>query len=176
MPVRRRPVTTPINGDDLEALVSWRAYVDVQLDALRAVNDAAERALEVRLVAEQKTLDARFSAADKALLLATAVADERWRGANEFRGSLSDTLVVVSRLVDKAATKEDISQLRERFANFTGLGLHDALEKRIVTIENWQARQEGKASQSSVNIAYLLSGGALLLGLIDFLIRRIGIS
>jgi hypothetical protein len=49
--------------------------------------------------------------------------------------------------------------------------LHDTIEKRIHTLELSRATLEGKASQISVTITIIISVIALILGLIDIILK-----
>ena len=140
---------------------------------MEKANVAAEVANDKRLAAECKALDARFVAMDRALAIATGEQDKRWDAANEFRASLKDSTDVLKEVTLSLPKRTEFDDLRNRVNTMmVTLPLHDALEKRINTIESWQDRQEGKASQSSVLIAYLISGVSLLLGVATFIIER----
>ena len=49
---------------------------------------------------------------------------------------------------------------------------HDQLQKQIDDLIVYKATVEGKASQSAVYWAYLFSAAGLLIGLIDFLLKK----
>lgn len=147
--------------------------MESRIGALEKANVAGEVALDKRLAAECKALDARFAAMDRALGIATGEQEKRWDAANEFRESLKDSTDVLKEITLTLPRRIEFDDLRNRVNTMmVTLPLHDALEKRINAIESWQDRQEGKASQASVMIAYLISGVSLLLGVATFIIER----
>jgi hypothetical protein len=92
----------------------------------------------------------RFDSIDKALNLATGQMDKRLEGMNEFRDQLKDQAQhFLTREVYETACKVTQTQI-------------DDLRLSKATIE-------GKASQASVYIAWLLGFGGLILGILSYL-------
>ena len=137
--------------------VTWREYFDQRLTDLDA-----------RLTAEGRTVEERFKAMDKAISIASIAQEQRWVSANEFRASLND-------MAARGITRPEFDALRERMARLIDRGEHDALCAQVAALNESRARLEGKASQASVNVAYVLSALSLLIGMVGIVLRLAGL-
>ena len=126
-----------------------------------------------------KTYETKLEAIDKATTLASNALEKRLEGMNEFRAALKDQ-------TGKFITKEEYNALHNRIiddikalnedknkfltkSEFTTL--HERVEDDIRILRENKAMLEGKASMKSVIIAYVLAAIAILLAIIDLIIK-----
>ena len=121
--------------------VSLKEYTDTRVEAVCA--DLGRTRDDMRVY-----INTRFDASESASALAREVLQHQLNVMNEFRSTLSD-----------------------QAAQFTTRGEHAMVIARIDSLDKAQAKAEGKADQSSVNLAYLiamagiaLSGISIILG------------
>ena len=99
---------------------------------------------EKAIVTLKEYVEARLQGMDRATEMARLSMEKRLDAMNEFRDTLRD----------QAATLVPRSE-------------HDLLARQIEECRRVQAVQEGKASQLSVNLAYLISALSLAIAVID---------
>lgn len=102
--------------------------------------------IEARLEAAFHLSDQRFASLEQATKLALATNNERWVQANEWRSALSD-------MINRFATNDRVAQEVRRIEELIG-PLRDAMNVA-----------HGKASQSSVNLAFVVAILGLLISL-----------
>lgn len=100
-------------------------------------------------------IDTRFESIQEAIRVATNALERRLENVNEWRASFRD-------LSSTYPTKAELSVFKE------------SVDKDLREIRDWKNKQEGKASQSSVNISLILGVSGLVIGLISILLRFIG--
>ena len=113
---------------------------------------ALKEHLETRLDALQKHIEAQLHSVDRATVLALQTMDKRLEGMNEFREALKDTTA-------RLATREELALQVGR------------LKSDIDELKHYRATMEGKASQSSVNAATVLSVVGLIVALISLALK-----
>lgn len=130
-------------------------YVDIQYVSLKEHFEAILRSME-------KALDSRFEAQEKAIRVANEASDKRLDSMNEFRATLSDQNKTF-------ATCTEINAFRDM--------MKLELEKRDADIESLKltrAELAGKATQSQVSIAMILSTIGLLVGIVGIVLKLTG--
>jgi len=107
-------------------------------------------------------IDARMTAADRAVLIALAAMDKRMDAANELRGALKD-------LADSAVTKSKYDDDVKR------------IQEDIRSLRESRAELSGKASQDSLNktngtaiAGFIIGALGLLLSLVNIILRLYG--
>jgi len=126
--------------------------------------------------------DIKFAAIEKAVILANAANEKRLDSVNEFRSQLDDqakTFITRSELnAMLSGITSDIKILRDSSHTFIGRQEHDnmltRIDANIAELQKSKAFLEGKASQSSVNIAMLMSAMGLLTAILSLLLRFAG--
>lgn len=104
--------------------------------------------------------EARLLAMDKALELAQKANDIRLANMNEFREAMKDqTGHFVTRTEADARINILMAEIKIE---------QSSICSDIEVLQKYQATMEGKASQSSVMIAYVIAGISVLLSLWDF--------
>jgi hypothetical protein len=120
---------------------------------------ALKEHLETRLDALQRHIEAQLQSIDRATCLALQAMDKRLEVMNEFRGSLNDT---TSRLV----SREELAALNVRYLDSVA-----RLDADISELKTYRATMEGKASQSSVNTATVLSVLGLVMAIVSLALK-----
>ena len=120
---------------------------------------ALKEHFETRLDALQRHTESQLLSIDRATCLALQAMDKRLEGMNEFRAALSDT---TARLV----TREELAALNVRYLDNVA-----RLDTDISELKTYRATMEGKASQSSVNAATVLSIIGLIMALISLALK-----
>jgi hypothetical protein len=105
--------------------------------------------IEDKMVGHEKALTVARNELEKQTQAAREDMDKRLDGMNEFRSTLKD-----------------------QSAGFATRAEHTALEKQVRALELVGAELRGKASQTSVNIAYVLTVVAIVISIIGFFVRR----
>jgi ABC-type phosphate transport system auxiliary subunit len=130
-------------------------YVDSSYVTLREYLEALIKNLELRM-------EEHFTAQDKANELYALAQEKRLDSMNEFRESLKDqtkTYITRSTLEARSAVVDNRI---------------DALKTEIDDLKIAKATLDGKASQSSLYISYLLNFVALLIGIVGIVFRLAG--
>jgi hypothetical protein len=99
-------------------------------------------------------MDIRFNSIDKATILSNESLDARLEGMNEFRNSMKDQ-------ASSFITRQEFSICIER------------LGEDVKLLREINAKSEGKASQNSVNIAYVIAFVGIIIGICGLLIKLI---
>jgi len=123
--------------------VDLKEYFEVILRELRVDCNEKVESLEDKI-------NQRFNLKDQALDTANRSMDSRLEGMNEFRASLSDA--------SKTFMTRDIYEAK-----------HDLIQKQVDDLRMLAAENKGKASQTSVIIAYIISFIGIIMGMIDYL-------
>jgi hypothetical protein len=111
---------------------------------------ALKEHFETRLAAQNDYFMARLDALDKATGIASNNLKERLAGMNEFRAAMGD-------LSGRMMTREEVVLLMKK------------VDADIADLKKSRDRAEGKASQTSVLISYLIGGAGLVFGIINLL-------
>jgi hypothetical protein len=101
---------------------------------------------EARLESLREQINVKLEATEKATNLARTTIDDRLTAMNEFRAALSDT---TARMVTRTELAAEINNLKVE----------------IGYLREFKALMEGKASQTSVVIAYIVTIVSLLLSI-----------
>lgn len=113
---------------------------------------------DMRLEQMDKALDARFIAQEKAIDTASEASERRLNAMNEFRASLEDQSKTYATLAEfvafKAMIKLELDQIRSS----------------VDSLNLTRAELAGKASQSQVTIATIISVAGLLLSVIGIIL------
>lgn len=96
--------------------------------------------------------DARFDAIDKATTLAAEQMNKRLEGMNEIREAMRE----------QAANFATCAEVNAKFA---------LVDKDLRTLLDYKAELEGKASLTSVYVAWILAGAGLLVSIISIVMR-----
>jgi len=120
---------------------------------------ALKEHLETRICALQENVESKLHAMDRATALALTTMDKRLEGMNEFRDALRDTTA-------RLATREELAMQAARTAECV-----ERVTGDINELNRYRAMMEGKASQSSVNLATLLSVVGLILALVSLALK-----
>jgi len=127
-------------------------YVDKQDVSLRDH-------IESRLAALEKSLDERFKSQEQAIAHALAANEKRLDGMNEFREALRDQSRQFSVKSDldnlSAVTCKDIERL----------------EEDIKSLNESRAEMRGKASQTQLVVAYIISIIGIIFGIINIVAK-----
>ena len=132
------------NGD-----FSWKESVNLR-DYFEAILKELREDYKDKIDALEKKVELRFNLKDEALDTAYRSMESRLEGMNEFRASLSDA--------SKTFMTRDIYEAK-----------HDLLQKQVDDLRMLAAENKGKASQTSVIIAFIISLIGIIMGIIDYL-------
>jgi len=130
----------PEKGEDNH--VTLRELIEAQFKTQEQHHDTLKEIMELR-----------FSAQDKALVIALASMDGRMGILNEFKSTIETTLNVLRDQAGQFVTGKELEAAK------------DYLAKDIAQLKEDRAELRGKASQSSVMIAWIISGLGLLIGI-----------
>ena len=103
-------------------------------------------------VSLKEYFDTRLAALEKATCVASTAMERRLEGMNEFRDTLTDQ---ASRFITRGEMALQLA----------------SLSAEIKSLASYRDKMEGKASQSSVNIAYAFTAVGILISLISLLTR-----
>lgn len=106
-----------------------------------------EKYFEVKFIALREFFDYKFEAIYRANDVAYESMEKRLEGMNEFRDTLKDQ---ASRFI----TRDEVDAIRK------------SIDADLRVLREYKAMVEGKASQQSVMIAYVMSGIGLLMGIL----------
>jgi len=126
-------------------------------------------------VSLKEYIESRLDAMDKAVNVSRATMESRLESMNEFRNSLKDQATTfVSRQelgLTLAKLEGEIKDLKNRdsVSRIEYDTNHKVLEGKIDILNTYKDTMTGKASQSSVNIAYVISGISIIIGLVGLL-------
>jgi hypothetical protein len=132
--------------------ISMKEYVDLRIGAVDAKANMRHEALAEATKLKADTLEKRFE------------------NTNEWRDTVTD-------IISKSATKDDLKNVLGKIAEFEQFknsrldipGDIKTLFSAVTDIKEWRAKQEGKASQSSVVWVYIISATSFVLTLITLL-------
>jgi hypothetical protein len=102
----------------------------------------------------QNLNEARFVAMEKAVQVANTQMDDRLKGMSK-------------------STDDDKKETRNFFTRDEFTSAHAPVLKDIEDLKLSRAALEGKASQKSVNVAYILAGIAIFLNILDFFFKSL---
>lgn len=125
----------------------------------------------------------KISALEKATIVAATAMEKRLEGMNEFRDQLRDqTGTFVTRPEydqQMLRTGDDLKSLSDIKAQFIGrpehVGMLVKLNEDIRVLRESKANLEGKASQSSVNIAMVVAIIGIVLSLVSIVSRFVAL-
>ncbi|MFA5416899.1 MAG: hypothetical protein WC341_00435 [Bacteroidales bacterium] len=128
-----------------------------------------------KIAALKELILSKIEALEKATILAYVNMEERLKGMNEFRAQLKDqVLTFITRVEHDAVVKkfEEAIQLL-RNSNFITRAEFDsaieAIKKDVQMLRDFKNLLEGKASQKSVTISYIMSAIGIIIALIGLL-------
>lgn len=105
------------------------------------------------IVSLREYLESRLDGLSETMRATATSLDKRLEGMNEFRSAMNDQRInLESRIGEGIPRSEYVVQ-------------HRALESQVAQIREWQAKQEGKASQSSVWGAYVVAVIGWMIGI-----------
>ena len=144
-------------------LVSLKEYFDKQLELYK-------ENLENRIDAVIETAIVRHEALADATKIKAETLERRFDNTNEWRNTVVD-------LISKLATKDELTVIIKKIDELDEFknsrlevpGDIKALQIDIRDIKEWKNKQEGKASQTSVIWAYVISAITFVLTLITLL-------
>jgi hypothetical protein len=112
--------------------------------------DAAERALQAALIAQERAVQAAQQAAATAATKAEIASEKRFDANNEFRGQLADQAAT---LMPRAEAEQRIGQLAEKI---------EELRSSIDTLRNGATGTQGRSAGLNAGWAYLVGAVALV--------------
>jgi hypothetical protein len=129
--------------------------------------------------------DSQINDLRRSIVVAQVAMERRLEGMNEFRESLRDQNTTLARKEElegiRRQSQNDLESIRGRLNNCVTASEHqlicdrlDKLEVRINSLEQFKAEMGGKASQSSVSQALLISGIGILIGIVSIVLGFIG--
>ena len=118
---------------------------------MSAVNTQDPTNLELS-VSLRTYFDSKFEALDRANIVAYASMEKRLEGMNEFRDTLRDQAA-------RFITRTELDTVKER------------IDADIRVLREYKSLLEGKASQTSVNFAMIMSAMSLLVGIASIIIK-----
>lgn len=152
--------------------ISLKEYVNDKIDNL-------EKSIDTRFESVIQSTKSALNAADKATTKAEDASDKRFESVNEFRQTLSDqaTKFVVrgefTLIVDRM--EKDIKNLIVAKEQFVSREVFRAscsdIQKQLEDLKLSRAELRGKASQSSVNVSYLISAIGLSIAIVSLLLK-----
>jgi len=152
---------------DSNSKVPLREHIEELIEALKVYVNTKFNAFEVYV-------EARLTALEKATSLAAINLEKRFDSVNEFRGQLKDQAAnfVTRQEHDILIKKIDDDFKLLRSFNYVIRAEYeiqiDKLEEDIKVLREANARNEGKASQNSVNVAYIIAGIGLSISVFTF--------
>ena len=171
--------------------ISLREYCEVRFNLIDSQTVLAKNSMEFRLdnlMADIATLkqyiDLRIVNIENATSLATNSMDKRLESMNEFRGQLNDqTRTFINREEFGTLTSKidaDVRALRDTRGQFIGREEYAAnlnkLESDVQLLQLSKASLEGKASATSVYIAWGFSFVGIMIAIVSLLIKFIPIQ
>ena len=164
---------------DQNSGLTLKDYVDVKIEGIEKATNLAKDALERRQtdtnISNREYVDAKIKSAEresearvlgieKAYDIARISMDKRLEGMNEFRGALKDQTGLMIRReefdIQHAALKVELGTKQHY------------IEEELKSVHLEQATLKGKASQSYVNITFLVSCIAIAIAIIDLFVRK----
>lgn len=118
---------------------------------------ASETAVGAALLAQKTAVDAAFTASEKAIVKAEDAQKDYNQRSNEFRGQLEDQ---ANRLISKSESSILFGSVEAKM---------ESQQKQIDELLQNKAKLEGKANQSSVLIALLISTISIIIGVIGII-------
>lgn len=158
--------------------------LEAEIDTLRRLMDERDRlymtrfqssdtAVDRALAAQEKAVAAAFLASEKAIIKAEDAQREYNIRSNEFRGQLDDQAKTLmprpETLTMFSSTEEKINSLRRNLEDKISVA-----QSSIGDLQLSKAELQGKASQSSVSTAFILSAIGLALGIVSLILRFVG--
>jgi hypothetical protein len=110
---------------------------------------------EKQFEAHEKLNDAKFESVEKAVTVANTNMEHRLAGLNEWRATITD-------FINASITRKEFE------------GAHATVLEDIKRLDISRAMLEGKASQKSVNMAFLISAVGIILSIISIVLRLKG--
>jgi hypothetical protein len=166
-----KPIMEKTNNFSSEEGVSLKEYINDKLNNL-------EKSVDMRFHAVNTSTNQALATADKATSKAETATEKRFEGVNEFRAALSDqarTFVIRSEFslaVDRL--EQDIKNLASARMDLVDKESYKTtmvgLEARVDDLRLSRANLEGKASATSVYIAYLFSAIGTIMGVLGLLL------
>ena len=135
-----KPTTDPISKIEFGRMIE-------KIDALGARMQEKFSAIEIYF-------DSRFDSLDKAATIAYANMERRLEAMNEFRDSLRDANVLRDKDSAKFVTHSELESAK------------DSIGADIRILREYKSLLEGKASQSSVVIAWILSSMGIVVSVV----------
>lgn len=111
--------------------------------------------IDDRFNLERELTDSRLREIEKATIVAASSMEKRLDGMNEFRSTLKDQSA-------RFITQESHNLLQDR------------TDKDLRELRDWKSGMEGKASQTTVNIAMIISVAGVLFGVVSLVLRFFG--
>jgi chromosome segregation ATPase len=152
-----------------EGDVSLREYLESRIESVKESIHAAERAHDVHQTEITKSLEARFDSIEEAVKVALEANEKRLDSMNEWRGTIEDlnkTFITKNdhdnlvNMVDK-----DIEGVQKDIVNLRSL---------IESLNITRATLDGKASQTQLNINFLFTLFAFIVGLAGLILGFFG--
>ena len=113
------------------------------------------------VVTLKEHFDERMRSQDRAVQVAVAALEHRLEGMNEFRATVNE-------IANRSVTRQEFDLLRNKLSDQFA-ETKERTDSDIRSLRESRALLEGKASQSSVILAMILSISGLLLGVIGLL-------
>lgn len=139
--------------------VDLKDLIKSQIDNIMTLISANDKSYNQRFDNVIQATQSALAAADRAVNKAETASEKRFEGINEFRGALSDqqkTLV----------TRTEIDLLSKTLNEKL-----DIFNKEIAGLRESRALLEGKASQNSVFISYVISVVGVILGILGLILK-----
>jgi hypothetical protein len=138
---------------------------------------------EALLLAEDRAIDTRLKAMDKATDAARQTMELRLNSMNEFRDTLRDQAM---QFITKAEYHQamdrlnlDLDIMRDQSKIYFTRPEHELFLQRVEAdiriLRESKATLEGKANQSSMNVALVMSAMGLILAILGLLLKMVGV-
>jgi len=142
--------------------VSLKEYFDMRFNALEKALSDAEKAHDEHQEEITKSIDDRFRAQEKAVVVALQSNEKRLDSMNEFRETLRDQNKTFITRADHDALiisyQKDI----------------ESLDDKISSLNEFRAELKGKASQSQLNITFIFTLISFIIGIAGLILGFFG--
>ena len=143
-------------------LISYNSILFCQIENTDNNIIELKEYIDLRFKELEKRINIQFEQITKSTALSLVQLNDRFANTNEWRNALNDIIVGSAKAKD---VESNIKLIRDEFVSITSVIRYD-----VQGLQLSRATLEGKASQSSVVIGYLISTLGIMIGIVNVLL------